>query len=120
MRHLQPPLEGVEQAPTCIRSAYQRFLPLLPDPPPRPAPPEPAEFAISTFSVRPSTIWPLNFFAAASASSAVAISTNPNPRERPVSRSVTTAADSTLPAVANSSRRLCSDVEKDKPPINSL
>ena len=28
--------------------------------------------------------------------------------------------DSTLPAVANSSRRLCSDVEKDKPPMNSL
>ena len=59
MRHLHPPLEGVAKAPTCIRLAYQRFAPLLPDPPPLPALPEAAEFATSTFSVRPSTTCPL-------------------------------------------------------------
>src|SRR6266581_1166687 len=81
---------------------YQRFSPPPPRPPLLRARPDPDEFATSTFSVRPSTIWPLNFFAAASASSAVAISTKPKPRERPVSRSVTTAAVSTPPAVVNS------------------
>src|SRR5256712_4781101 len=99
---------------------YQRFSPPPPRPPLLRARPDPDEFATSTFSVRPSTIWPLNFLAAASASSAVAISTKPKPRERPVSRSVTAAAVSTAPAVANSSRRRSSDVEKDRPPMNNL
>src|SRR5881397_1335984 len=105
--------------------AYHR-LPLRPPPPPlryppplRP-PPEPEGLASSTFSVRPSTSWPLNFLTAASASSAVAISTKPNPRERPVSRSVTTVADSTAPAWANSSRSRSLDVEKDRPPMKSF
>src|SRR5437773_1481022 len=57
---------------------------------------------------------------ACSASSGVAISTNPKPRERPVSRSVTTLADSTLPAAAKASRRRSLEVEKDKPPTKSL
>src|SRR6266481_9323574 len=112
MRHLHPPLEVVEKASTCMRASYPRALPLLP--------PAGEEFAISTFSVRPSTTWPLNLFAAASASSALVISTKPNPRERPVSRSVTTVADSTPPAAAKSSRRPSSVVAKDNPPINSL
>src|SRR5260370_17942978 len=99
---------------------YQLFSPPLPGPPLLRARPAPDEFATSPFKVRPSTIWQLNFLAAASASSAVAISTKPKPRERPVSRSVTTAAVSTPPAVANSSRRRSSDVEKDRPPMNSL
>src|SRR5882724_10393704 len=112
MRHLHPPLEVVEKASTCMRASYPRALPLLP--------PAGEEFAISTFSVGPSTTWPLNLFAAASASSALVISTKPNPRERPVSRSVTTVADSTPPAAAKSSRRPSSVVAKDNPPINSL
>ena len=47
------------------------------------------------------------------ASSLVAISTNPKPRDRPVSRSMTTAADSTAPAWANVSRRRSVDVENE-------
>src|SRR6266705_6882463 len=99
---------------------YQRFSPPPPRPPLLRARPDPDEFATSTFSVRPSTIWPLNFFAAASASSVVAISTKPNPRERPVSRSVTTVADSTPPAWANTSRNRSLDVEKARPPMKSF
>src|SRR5882724_10717473 len=57
---------------------------------------------------------------ACSASSGVAISTNPKPRDRPVSRSVTTLADSTLPTAAKASRRRSLDVEKDKPPTKSF
>src|SRR5438876_9035656 len=64
--------------------------------------------------------WPLNFLTAASASSAVAISTKPNPRERPVSGSITTVADSTPPACANTSRRRSLEVEKGRPQMNSL
>src|SRR5262249_62407195 len=51
---------------------------------------------------------------------AVAISTKPKPRERPVSRSITTAADSTTPACANTSRNRSVDVEKAKPPMKSF
>src|SRR6267143_326955 len=92
MRQYHPPLDGVENATTCMVGPYQRFSPPLPRPPLLRARPDPDEFATSTFRVRPSTIWPLNFLAAASAS----------------------------PAVANSSRRRSSDVEKDRPPMNSL
>src|SRR5262245_5048406 len=70
--------------------------------------------------VRPSRFVPLRRLMACSASSGVAISTNPKPRERPVSRSVTTLADSTLPTAANASRRRSLEVEKDKPPMKSL
>src|SRR6266478_1772150 len=124
MRQRQSGLAGVENAATCTSApAYQRPPPpppRLPPPPPPPRYPPPLRpppdgFASSTFSVRPSTSCPLNFFTASAASSAVDISTKPNPRERPVSRSVTTAADSTVPAAANSSRRRSSDVEKDNP-----
>src|SRR5882672_8636682 len=120
MRQYHPPLDGVEYATTCMIGPYQRFSPPLPRPPLLRARPDPDEFATSTFSVRPSTIWPLNFLAAASASSAVAISTKPKPRERPVSRSVTTAADSTCPAAANTSRSRSVDVENARPPMNSF
>src|SRR6267143_1703490 len=57
---------------------------------------------------------------ACSASSGVAISTNPKPRDRPVSRSVTTLADSTLPAAAKASRRRSLEVENDNPPTKSF
>src|SRR6266849_6475207 len=120
MRQYHPPLDGVEYATTCMVGPYQRFSPPLPRPPLLRARPDPDEFATSTFSVRPSTIWPLNFLSAGSASSAVAISTKPKPRERPVSRSVTTAADSTWPAAANTSRSRSVDVENARPPMNSF
>src|SRR2546430_4304653 len=55
-----------------------------------------------------------------SASSGVAISTNPKPRDRPVSRSVTTLADSTVPAAAKASRRPSLEVENERPPMKSL
>src|SRR5882724_13163301 len=125
MRQRQRGSCGVENATTCMGTgAYHRLRlnppPLRDPPPPFRPPPNPAGLAISTFSVRPSSSWPLNFLTAASASSALAISTKPNPRERPVSRSVTTVADSTPPAAAKSSRRPSSVVAKDNPPINSL
>jgi hypothetical protein len=57
---------------------------------------------------------------ARSASSVEAISTKPKPRDRPVSRSVITAAESTAPNRANVSRRRSVEVENDRPPTNSL
>src|SRR2546428_691020 len=57
---------------------------------------------------------------ACSASSGVAISTNPKPRDRPVSRSVTTLADSTAPAAEKASRRRSVEVENERPPTKSL
>src|SRR5437867_1133731 len=57
---------------------------------------------------------------ACSASSGVAISTKPKPRDRPVSRSVTTLADSTLPVAAKASRRRSFEVENERPPTKSL
>jgi hypothetical protein len=50
----------------------------------------------------------------------LAISTNPNPRDRPVSRSVTTAADSACLAWANASRRPSVDAENDRSPMNNF
>src|SRR5207253_4326839 len=44
------------------------------------------------------------------------ISTNPKPRERPVSRSVTTVADSHVPTCANSDSSSALVVEKDRFP----
>src|SRR5574341_1608980 len=58
-----------------------------------------------TFSARPPTSLPLNCSIAAVASSGVDISTKAKPRERPVMRSSTTLADSTVPACAN---KVCS------------
>jgi hypothetical protein len=56
---------------------------------------------------------------ARSASSGEDISTNPNPRDRPVSRSVMTAAESTPPYLANVSRRRSVEVENERPPTNN-
>src|SRR5690242_17259678 len=70
--------------------------------------------------VRPSRLVPLSLLIACSASSFDAISTKPKPRERPVSRSVTTLADSTLPHAANASRSRSVDVEKERPPTKSF
>src|SRR5215831_4285815 len=69
---------------------------------------------------RPSNSVPFSLATASLASSAVAISTNPNPRDRPVSRSVTTLADSTEPILAKASRRRSLEVEKERLPMNSL
>jgi len=57
---------------------------------------------------------------ACSAASGVDISTNPKPRDRPVSRSVITAAESTPPYLAKASRRRSVEVEKERPPTNNL
>src|SRR5256712_6766768 len=70
--------------------------------------------------VRPSRLVPLRRLMACSASSGVAISTKPKPRDRPVSRSVTTRADSTLPWAAKTSRRRSLDVENERPPTKSF
>src|SRR5687768_16547729 len=70
--------------------------------------------------VRPSRLVPFSLLIADSASSGVAISTKPKPRERPVSRSVTTLADSTLPQAAKASRSRSVEVEKESPPTKSL
>ena len=85
---------------------YQRPRP---DDPPKPtAGPATAAAAAAAAAARrgrllhpelpPSRSLPLRVAMARSASSTVDISTNPNPRDWPVSRSVTTAADSTWPA----------------------
>src|SRR5918996_934514 len=82
--------------------------PLRPPPkPPRPPPPprlprSSRGRASLTVRLRPLNSLPLNCEIAASPSSLEDISTNPNPRERPVSRSSITEADSTVPACANS------------------
>src|SRR5712664_1388108 len=51
---------------------------------------------------------------------ALPISTKPKPRERPVSRSVITAADITSPKRANAPRRPSLEVENERPPTNSF
>src|SRR5260370_18758415 len=89
-----------------------------PKPPRGLRPPPPPPEAFSTLSWRPSSSLPLNCVIACSASSAVALSTKPKPRGRPVSRSVTTAADSTSPAAAETSRSLSVAVLHDRPPMD--
>src|SRR5438552_16636077 len=89
---------------------YQRGSDRRPKlPPPRllskPRPPTPRfsrGLASVTFKGRPPTSLPLNCSMAEDASSLVDISTKANPRERPVSRSSTRLADSTVPAWATS------------------
>src|SRR5207249_2391265 len=102
---------------------YQRPPREPPRPPPAPRrsrPRLPGDFAFSTRIVRPSRFVPFKRLMACSASSGVAISTNPKPRDRPVSRSVTTLADSTVPAPAKASRRRSVEVENERPPMKSL
>src|SRR3989442_96221 len=70
--------------------------------------------------MRPSSEVPLSEEMAFSASSVVAISTKPKPRERPVSRSVITAADITSPKRAKAPRRPSLEVENERPPTNSF
>src|SRR5262245_37219397 len=124
MRQRQRGSSGVENAPTCMGGLG------LPSTPAVPSTPRPATASSATaearglgeFHIHPPAIQLLavNFLIAASASSAVAISTKPKPRERPVSRSVATAADSTVPAWAKTSRSRSLDVEKDRPPMKSF
>jgi hypothetical protein len=76
--------------------------------------------ARSTRIIRPSRLEPFRLLIAFSASWSFAISTNPNPRDRPVSRSVMTAADWTMPKRAKASRSPSVAVENAKPPTNSL
>ncbi len=82
--------------------------------------PEPRGVALSTRMLRPSRLVLFRAPSARSASSEVAISTKPKPRDRPVSRSVMTAADSTTPYRAKAARRLSFEVVKDRPPTNSF
>ena len=70
--------------------------------------------------MRPSSCEPFSEEIAFSASSVVAISTKPKPRERPVSRSVITAAESTAPKRANAARNHSVEVENERPPTNSF
>src|SRR5262245_14632173 len=70
--------------------------------------------------MRPSSDVPLSEEMAFSASSVVAISTKPKPLERPVSRSVITAADITSPKRAKAPRRPSLEVENERPPTNSF
>jgi hypothetical protein len=70
--------------------------------------------------MRPSSCEPFREEMARSASSVVAISTKPKPRERPVSRSVITAAESTAPKRAKAARNPSVEVENERPPTNSF
>jgi hypothetical protein len=75
---------------------------------------------LSTRIIRPSRLEPFSALMARSASCSLPISTNPNPRDRPVSRSVMTAADWTGPKRANASRSPSVEVVNASPPTNSL
>src|SRR5262245_61052578 len=66
--------------------------------------------------VRPWSSRPLSVVIAFCASAGELISTKPKPRERPVSRSVITAADSQWPHSANSASRSAFVVLKDRLP----
>ena len=57
-----------------------------------------------TFSARPSSSWPFSALMAISAACESDISTKAKPRERPVSRSVTRLARSTVPCVSKRER----------------
>ena len=72
-----------------------------------------------TVKVRPSSSLPANISIAFLASSTVLISTKPKPLERPESRSVMTLADSTVPAAAKASARLCQACLYEKDPTNN-
>src|SRR6266545_4974878 len=76
-------------------------LPPNPRPPPR-LPRSSRGLASFTVKLRPFKSLPLNSSIAFCPSSLEAISTKPKPRERPVSRSSTTVADSTVPICAKS------------------
>src|SRR3989442_1487420 len=90
-------------------------------PPRRPPPPlRSGDLASSTLIWRPSRSRPLKRDTASCASSVVAISTKPKPRDRPVPLSVTTVADSTVPAAAKTSRRRSLVTENGRPPMKSF
>src|SRR2546428_827049 len=107
-----------------FRGSQRRPPPQPPPPPPPrrwPPPPPPAPppgLATSTLIRRPSSS--VLDTGRSRASSVVAISTNPKPRDRPVSRSVTTLADSTVPIWAKVSRRRSLEVENERLPTKSL
>src|SRR6202044_1300264 len=90
-----------------------------PRPPPPPPPPPSRAFASFTLRARPPKSLPSSACMARVAS-AFDISTNPNPRGRPVSRSVMSASDSTVPCAANSARIASSVAEKGRLPTNNL
>src|SRR2546423_5185726 len=94
--------------------------PKPPRPPPPPPPPRPPRSsrgrASLTVRLRPLRSLPLNCCMAASPSSREDISTKPKPRERPVSRSSTTLADSTVPACEKSSRSSSLEVWNERFP----
>src|SRR4029453_13944471 len=70
--------------------------------------------------VRPCSSRPFSSAIALCASLAEAISTKPKPRERPVARSVTTAADSQAPICANRASRSAVVVSNERLPTKSF
>src|SRR5206468_9195424 len=117
---------GIRRAPGDAPDAAQRPRRPAPPKPPRgrpppPPPPPPARSRASlTFSLRPCSSWPFSSAIARSASLAELISTKPKPRDRPVARSVITAADSQVPACEKSASRSALVVSKERLPTNSF
>src|SRR5690606_35440133 len=73
-----------------------------------------------TVMVRPPSSLPLRADSAALPSSSFSNSTQPKPLLRPVSRSLTTTADATVPCSANAAWSSSSVVAKGRPPTNNL
>jgi hypothetical protein len=69
---------------------------------------------------RPSSDWPFMALIAACASTALDISTKPKPLERPVSRSIMTFAEVTVPNCANAACNDSSRTEYARLPTYSL
>ena len=89
-------------------------------PPPPPPPPRWRSLASFTLRLRPPRSLPSRARIASSAALASSISTKPKPRERPVSRSVITFTDSTLPWLSNRVRSSSSVVENERFPTYSF
>src|SRR5262249_21072169 len=87
---------------------------------PPPPPPPDRSCASLTFRVRPCSSRPFRSVMAFCASAGELISTKPKPRERPVARSVMTAADSQVPTSPKSDSRSALVVEKERFPTNSF
>src|SRR5882724_3711361 len=113
---------GVRSLPKLLR-ALRSELPPKPRLPPLRVPPKlrfSRGFASFTFKFRPLISLPLNCATAASPASFEAISTKPKPRERPVSRSSITLADSTVPACENSWCKSSLEVWNERLPTYSF
>ena len=107
------------------RSRRRRVPPPPPKPPRLPPPPKPpgrssrGRASLTTIA-RPSRAWPFMPLMAACASGSEPISTKPKPFERPVSRSIMTLADDTVPYCANACWRSSSRTLYERLPTYSL